>query len=69
MTKLQAYFYTDWQAMTTTDWIGMIMTVVIFIALVIVFYWTFNPKNKQKLESHRHLPFNHEPDKAEQDHG
>lgn len=60
MTKLQSYFQTDWQAMTTTDWIGLMINVVIFMALLGLFYWVFNPKNKQRLEAHRHLPFRDE---------
>lgn len=56
MTKLEAYFHTDWEAMTATDWFGMIVTVVIFVTLLCLFIWVFNPKNKQRLESHRTMP-------------
>lgn len=57
MSNWQAYFDTDWQAMTTTDWIGLMLTVLIFLALAMIFYWALTPKNKQRLESYRHLPF------------
>ena len=56
MSKLQEYLHTDWAAMTTADWIGMILTVSIFIILVVIFVLVFHPKNKEKLESQRHLP-------------
>ena len=69
MTKLQAYFQTDWQAMTATDWVGLIINVVIFIALLVLFYWVFNPKNKQKLEAHLHLPFRDESKSSGKKHG
>jgi cytochrome c oxidase cbb3-type subunit 4 len=62
VTKLQAYFQTDWQAMTTTDWVGLIINVVIFISLLGLFYWVLNQKNKQKLEAHRDLPLRDETD-------
>ena len=69
MTKLQAYFQTDWQAMTATDWVGLIINVVIFLALLVLFYWVFNPKNKQKLEAHRQLPFRDESKSSGKKHG
>ena len=53
MSKLQEYFYTDWEAMTGTDWFGLALTVLIFLLMVGVYVWVFNPKNKDKIESHR----------------
>lgn len=53
MTKLQEYFHTDWSAMTGNDWFGLVLTVVVFVLMVIVYYWVLNPKNKESLESHR----------------
>jgi cytochrome c oxidase cbb3-type subunit 4 len=69
VTKIQAYFQTDWLAMTATDWVGLTINVVIFIALLVLFYWVFNPKNKEKLEAHRHLPFRDERDSSGNKHG
>lgn len=53
MTKLQEYFHTDWSAMTGNDWFGLVLTVIVFVLMVIVYYWVLNPKNKESLESHR----------------
>ena len=53
MTKLQEYFYTDWNGMTATDWFGLVLTVVVFIVLVVAYSWVLNPKNKDEIESHR----------------
>lgn len=53
MTKLKEYFYTDWSAMTGSDWFGLVLTVIVFILMVAAYFWAFNPKNKEELESHR----------------
>lgn len=53
VTKLEEYFHTDWGAMTGTDWFGLVLTVIVFVLMVIVYYWVLNPKNKESLESHR----------------
>ena len=65
MTKLQEYFHTDWSAMTGTDWFGLVITVVIFALMVGLFYWVFNPKNKESLEAHRTMPMNDDEMNAE----
>lgn len=51
------YFETDWQAMTAADWVGTILTVVIFVLMVIAYFQVFRPKNRDKLESRKHIPF------------
>jgi cytochrome c oxidase cbb3-type subunit 4 len=65
VTKLQEYFNTDWSAMTGTDWFGLVLTVVVFILMVVVYYWALNPKNKQELESHRTMLMNDDDMKSE----
>ncbi|MDH5484538.1 MAG: cbb3-type cytochrome c oxidase subunit 3 [Gammaproteobacteria bacterium] len=50
------YFHTDWAAMTLNDWAGLIITVGVFFLMVWAYVYTFNPKNKEKLESQRHIP-------------
>lgn len=65
MTKLQEYFHTDWSAMTVTDWIGLVLTVVIFLLMVGLFYWVFTPKNKDSLEAHRTMPLEDDEMKSE----
>jgi cytochrome c oxidase cbb3-type subunit 4 len=51
------YFATDWAAMTATDWVGLILTVVIFILMVFAYFQVFRPKNRESLESRKHIPF------------
>jgi len=53
VTKIQEYFHTDWSAMTGNDWLGLVLTVIIFVLMVVVYFWALNPKNKDSLESHR----------------
>ena len=57
MDSLKEYFQTDWAAMTLSDWIGTIVTVIIFLLMIWAYVFVLNPKNKEKLESQRHLPF------------
>lgn len=42
--------------MTTTDWVGTILTVVIFLLMVGLFVYVLRPKNRDRLESHKHIP-------------
>ena len=43
--------------MTAADWVGTILTVVIFVLMVIAYFQVFRPKNRDKLESRKHIPF------------
>jgi cytochrome c oxidase cbb3-type subunit 4 len=54
---MSGYFATDWGAMTATDWVGLILTVVIFILMAVAYFQVFRPKNRDKLESRKHIPF------------
>lgn len=56
MSNLGDYFHTDWEAMTTNDWVGTILTVVIFLLMVVAYVYVLRPKNKDKLEAHKHIP-------------
>ncbi len=56
MNSLTEYFHTDWQAMTATDWFGAIITVVVFLLMVGLYVYVLRPKNRDKLEAHRHIP-------------
>ncbi len=60
MSNLREYFQTNWAAMTLHDWIGLILTVGAFLAMVWIYSYVFNPKNKERLESQRHIPFDEE---------
>lgn len=62
MDSLKEYFQTDWAAMTLSDWIGTIVTVGIFFLMIWAYVFVLNPKNKEKLESQRHLPFEDDDD-------
>ena len=57
MNSLKEYFHTDWGAMTASDWVGMIITVVIFLLMIVAYFQVFRPKNRDKLESRRFIPF------------
>ncbi|WP_457668633.1 cbb3-type cytochrome oxidase subunit 3 [Thiolapillus sp.] len=60
MNNLREYFHTNWAAMTLHDWIGLILTVGAFLAMVWIYSYVFNPKNKERLESQRNIPFDDE---------
>jgi len=62
MDSLKEYFQTDWAAMSLSDWIGTIVTVGIFFLMIWAYVFVLNPKNKEKLESQRHLPFDDDDD-------
>ena len=57
MSSLAEYFHTDWEAMTFSDWVGTVLTVVIFILMAVAYFQVFRPKNRERLEAHKHLPF------------
>lgn len=64
MNSLVEYFQTDWAAMTTNDWVGTILTVVVFLLMVGLYVYVLRPKNRDKFESQRFIPFEDE-DKQE----
>ncbi|MGE5155743.1 MAG: cbb3-type cytochrome c oxidase subunit 3 [Bdellovibrio bacteriovorus] len=57
MNSLVEYFHTDWEAMTTNDWIGLTITVVVFLLMIVAYFQVFRPKNRDRLESKKHIPF------------
>ncbi|MDD3448575.1 MAG: cbb3-type cytochrome c oxidase subunit 3 [Gammaproteobacteria bacterium] len=65
MSSLREYFHTDWEAMTANDWIGMTITVVIFLLMVGLYVYVLRPKNRDRLESHRHIPMLDEDERNE----
>ena len=60
MSDVAEYLSTDWGSMTLHDWIGMTLTVVIFLLMLWAYVHVFNPKNREKLESHRYMPLEDE---------
>ena len=53
---------TDWAAMTLNDWAGLIITLGVFFLMVWAYVSTFNPKNKEKLESKSSMIFDEDND-------
>jgi len=65
VSSLLDHFETDWQAMTVNDWIGTILTVVIFLLMVVAYFQVFRPKNRERLEANKNIPF----DEDNENHG
>lgn len=55
MSNLKEYFQTDWASMTLSDWIGLIVTISITLLMIWAYVYVFHPKNREQLESRRHL--------------
>lgn len=69
MSSLADYFHTDWEAMTPTDWVGTLLTVTIFVLMAVAYFQVFRPKNRDKLETRKHIPFDDETDSSGDEHG
>lgn len=68
MNSLKEHFATDWAAMTINDWIGTILTVVVAILMVVLYVYVLAPKNRDRLEALRQIPFDEDkPDSGEKD--
>ncbi|AGA90134.1 hypothetical protein Thimo_1340 [Thioflavicoccus mobilis 8321] len=55
--------------MTVNDWIGTILTVVIFVGMVVLYFQVLRPKNRERLESRRFIPFEDEKERSGDDDG
>ena len=64
MSSLAEYFHTDWGAMTVNDWIGTILSVVIFVLMVVVYFQVFRPKNRDRLEARKYIPFDEDNERS-----
>lgn len=60
MNSLKEYFSTDWASMTAHDWAGTILTVVVFVLMIVVYVYALRPKNRDMLESQKHIPLEDE---------
>jgi len=72
VSDIAEFFSTDWDAMTHADWSGLIIAVVLTILMAGLYFWIFNPKNRDKFEQHRDFvnEKEHEEDiKREVEHG
>ena len=57
MSSLSDFFATDWAAMTPQDWVGTILTVVVFLLMVGLYFYALRPRNRDRLEAQRFIPF------------
>jgi len=57
MSKLFEFLGMDVSKMTLNDWQGVVLTLLATAAMVFVYFWVFNPKNKDALEERRNIPF------------
>lgn len=55
--------------MTGTDWFGLVLTVVIFLLMVGMYFWVLHPKNKDDIESHRSMPLDDDETNSEKRDG
>ena len=69
MNSLAEYFHTDWAAMTVNDWYGTILTVAIFVLMVLAYFLVFRPKNRDRLEANKYIPFEEDNDASGDKHG
>ena len=60
MSSLEEFFHTEWGAMTVNDWIVLVTTVVVFLLMVGLYIYALRPKNRERLESYRNIPFDDE---------
>lgn len=47
-----------YELMTLTDWFGVSLNVILFALILGVYWYTFSPKRKGKLESHKFIVLN-----------
>jgi cytochrome c oxidase cbb3-type subunit 4 len=57
VSSLEEYFATDWAAMTAQDWVGLTLTVVVFLLMVGLYFYVLRPRNRERLEAQRFIPF------------
>lgn len=55
--------------MTANDWVGTILTVVVFLLMVGLYVYVLRPKNRDSLESHKHIPMDDEQSDNGDNHG
>jgi len=48
--------------MTLHDWLGMGITIVVFFVMVGLYVYVLHPANKERLESHRYIPLDDDPE-------
>jgi cytochrome c oxidase cbb3-type subunit IV len=69
VSRLQEYFHTDWEAMTTNDWIGTLVTVVIFLLMVGLYFYVLRPKKRDHFEKQKFIPMDDEQTDSGEKHG
>ena len=43
--------------MTVNDWIGTVLTVAVFLLMLVAYFQVFRPKNRERLEANKRIPF------------
>lgn len=46
------YLHTDWTGMSRNDWLGVVITVLAFVAMVVVYVLVLSPRKKERFNSH-----------------
>lgn len=54
------YLGMDVASMTANDWLGLLTAVVVFAAMIYVYFMVFHPANKDKFESQRGMALDDE---------
>ncbi len=47
-----------YELMTFTDWFGLVLSVVLFLLLLGAYWYSYSPRRKSKLESHKFIVMN-----------
>lgn len=50
----------DVVSMTANDWLGVFTAVLVFVAMIYVYFMVFHPANKDKFESQRGMALDDE---------
>lgn len=70
MNDLYEFFRTDWDAMTRADWSGLVIVLVLTVLMAGLYFWVFNPKNRDQFEQYRDFVNSDDEDmKREVEHG
>ncbi len=48
--------------MSRNDWLGVVFTVLVFVAMVVIYVLVFNPRNKETLNSYGDMALRDEPE-------
>ncbi|MDX8413931.1 MAG: CcoQ/FixQ family Cbb3-type cytochrome c oxidase assembly chaperone [Mariprofundales bacterium] len=70
MNSIQAFFASDWEAMTRADWTGLVIVLALTVLMVGLYTWVFRPANRDHFEQYRDFVNDNDEDwKREVEHG